>query len=91
MKSTVILTALLSMILLSCAKEAPKVKHKKTMHSSGEVLKNIQIVNTEDPVCHMNMPEYLKDTAEYHHQTYGFCSTFCKDEFVKKPQQYVKQ
>lgn len=91
MKSKIILTALLSISLLSCAQESPKVKHKKSMTTSGENLKNVKVVNAEDPVCHMKTAEFLKDTTVYKNKTYGFCNTYCKDEFKKNPQKYAQK
>ena len=91
MKSPFILTALLAVSILSCAKEAPKVKHKSKMSSSKENLTNIQVVNDEDPICHMKTAEFLKDTAVYKNKTYGFCSTYCKDEFKKSPEKYAQK
>ncbi|MFP3832244.1 YHS domain-containing protein [Chryseobacterium sp. SIMBA_028] len=90
MKSSVILTALLSISLLSCAKE-PQVKHKNNMSSSKENIKNVQVVNEEDPICHMKTAEFLKDTAVYKNKTYGFCSSYCKDEFKKNPESYAQK
>ncbi|MDR6922859.1 MULTISPECIES: YHS domain-containing protein [Chryseobacterium] len=91
MKSKIILTALLSISLFSCAQETHKVKHKKSMSTSGENLKNVKVVNAEDPVCHMKTAEFLKDTTVYKNKTYGFCNTYCKDEFKKNPQKYVQE
>lgn len=90
MKYKIILMAILSVSLWSCAQETPKVKHKKTIHSSKENLKNIKVVNTEDLICHMKTAEYLKDTVEYKSKVYGFCSTYCKDEFKKNPEKYAQ-
>lgn len=91
MKSIIILTALLSISLVSCTKEAPQVKHKTNMSSSEGNIKNIQVVNEEDPICHMKTAEFLKDTAVYKNKTYGFCSAYCKDEFKKNPEQYAQK
>lgn len=91
MKSKIILTALLSISLFSCAQETPKVKHKKSMSASGENQKNVKVVNAEDPVCHMKTAEFLKDTTVYKNKTYGFCNTYCKDEFKKNPQKYAQK
>ncbi|GAB0155174.1 hypothetical protein CHRYSEOSP005_04340 [Chryseobacterium sp. Alg-005] len=85
------MTALLSISLFSCAQESPKVKHKKSMSSSGENLKNIEVVNSEDPICHMKTAEFLKDTVVYKNKTYGFCSAYCKDEFKKNPGKYAQK
>ena len=91
MKSKIIITALLSISLLSCAQEAPKVKHKKSMSSSKENIKNVKVVNAEDPICHMKTAEFLKDTVVYKNKTYGFCSAYCKDEFKKNPEKYAQK
>lgn len=82
--------ALLSITLFSCAKE-PQVKHVDKMNSSGESMKNVQIVNEEDPICHMKTSGAVKDTAVYKNKTYGFCSSYCKDEFKKNPESYAKK
>ncbi|MDQ1098563.1 MULTISPECIES: YHS domain-containing protein [Chryseobacterium] len=91
MKKHLFLTFLTSVSLCACAQEAPKVKHKKTVTLSEQELKNIKVVNAEDPVCHMKTAEFLKDTAVYQHKTYGFCSASCKEEFKKRPAKYVRQ
>ncbi|AZB09037.1 YHS domain-containing protein [Chryseobacterium sp. G0162] len=90
MKFPIILTALLSIVLLSCTKE-PQVKHKMNMSTSGENIKNVQVVNEEDPICHMKTAGSLKDTAVYKAKVYGFCSSYCKDEFKKNPESYAKK
>lgn len=61
------------------------------MTTSGENLKNVKVVNAEDPVCHMKTAEFLKDTTVYKNKTYGFCNTYCKDEFKKNPQKYAQK
>lgn len=90
MKFKIILTALLSVSLMSCAQEVPKVKHKKSTASSKD-LNNVKIVNAEDPICHMKNTEHTKDTAVYKNKTYGFCSVYCKDEFKKNPEKYAQK
>lgn len=91
MKSKIILTAFLSVSLLSCAQETPKVKHKKSMDAPKENLKNVKVVNAEDPICHMKTADYLKFTATYKNKTYGFCSASCKNEFNKNPEKYAQK
>lgn len=91
MKHKLILTALLSISLLSCAQETPKVKHSKSMDTPKENLKNVKVVNAEDPVCHMKTADYLKFTATYKNKVYGFCSASCKNEFNKNPEKYVQK
>lgn len=90
MKSKIILTALLSVSLLACGQETPKVKHKKSTSSAKSTAKKVRFANAEDPICHMKTENDMKDTAVYKNKTYGFCSSYCKDEFKKNPEKYVQ-
>lgn len=91
MKSKIFLTALLSVSLLACAQETPKVKHKKTTHASKSNAKKVKFANAEDPICHMKTEDDMKDTVVYKNKTYGFCSSYCKDEFKKNPEKYAQK
>lgn len=91
MKSKIILTALLSVSLMACAQETPKVKHKKSTTSSKSDTKKVKFANVEDPICHMPTEANMKDTAVYKNKTYGFCSVYCKDEFKKNPEKYAQK
>jgi YHS domain-containing protein len=79
---------LISVSILSCAQETPKVKHVKKKPKTD--LKGAKVVNAEDPICHMKTTEFLKDTMVYKNKTYGFCSGHCKAEFKKNPVKYAK-
>jgi YHS domain-containing protein len=91
MKSKIILTALLSVSLMACAQETPKVKHKKATPSSKSTPKTVKFANAVDPICNMPTESDMKDTAVYKNKTYGFCSAYCKDEFKKNPEKYVQK
>jgi YHS domain-containing protein len=41
--------------------------------------------NKKDPTCGMPVSAGVTDTAHYDHKVYGFCSSGCKDEFLKNP------
>lgn len=91
MKSKIILTGFLSLSLIACAQEIPKVKHKKSTASSKSNTKKVKFANAEDPICHMKTEDDMEDTAIYKNKTYGFCSVYCKDEFKKNPEKYVQK
>ncbi|MCW3162140.1 YHS domain-containing protein [Chryseobacterium oryctis] len=91
MKSKIILTALLSVSIMACAQETPKVKQKKTKTTVKSNTKSPKFVNAIDPICNMKTEDDMKDTAVYKNKTYGFCSTYCKDEFKKNPEKYAKK
>ena len=84
MKSIILPIFLIS--VLSCAQETPQVKKASKNKPAGTALR---VVNAEDPVCHMNTDQYLKDTAVYKGKNYGFCSSLCKKEFKKNPAKYA--
>lgn len=89
MKFLSVSTVILTVSLISCKKEIEikKVNHKKMTVSSQKI--NVNVVNTEDPICHMKTSNFLKDTVNYKGKIYGFCSTYCKDEFKRLPQKYI--
>lgn len=91
MEFKIVLTALLSVSLLSCAQETPKVKHKTKNAASKSDTKTVKFANAVDPICHMKTEPDMKDTAVYKNKTYGFCSSYCKDEFNKNPEKYVQK
>jgi len=89
MKSRIILMTLLSVSLMACAQETPKVKHKKKSVSSTS--NKVKFANAKDPICNMETEADMKDIAVYKNKAYGFCSTYCKDEFLKNPEKYVQK
>nr|WP_314493625.1 YHS domain-containing protein [uncultured Chryseobacterium sp.] len=91
MITKIIFTALLSVSLSSCAQETPKVKHKTKNTASKSGVKTVKFANAVDPICHMKTEPDMKDTAVYKNKTYGFCSSYCKDEFKKYPEKYVQK
>ena len=41
--------------------------------------------NKKDPTCGMPVTAGISDTAHYENKVLGFCSTECKNEFLKNP------
>ena len=90
MKSKLFLTALLSVSLLACAQETPKVKHKRKNTTAKTTTQKVKFANAIDPICEMPTESDMKNTALYKGKTYGFCSSYCRDELKKNPEKYVK-
>ncbi len=42
--------------------------------------------NKKDPSCGMPVTAGIADTAHYKNNVLGFCSTECKNEFLKNPE-----
>lgn len=91
MKSKILLTTLLSVSLFACAQETPKVKHKTKNTASKSNVKTVKFANAVDPICDMKTEPDMKHTVVYKNKTYGFCSSYCKDEFNKNPEKYVQK
>ena len=49
-----------------------------------------QLSATVDPVCKMSLEQHvISDTTTYEGKLYGFCSSGCKEDFLKDPTKYV--
>lgn len=87
-----ILTAVCMVIsILSCSQQTPevhKVNHDKKQNNAQQA--QVKFANSVDPICNMKTTPSMKDTVMYKGKTYGFCSTYCKQEFKKDPKKYVK-
>jgi putative intracellular protease/amidase/YHS domain-containing protein len=53
--------------------------------------KDLKFDNVKDFICGMPVKAGVADTAHYNGKIYGFCSTDCKDEFLKNPSAYVSK
>ncbi len=90
MKKTLLLSAL-AVDLLICAftsKWEPLYdmpSPAQMVHiDSFKVIDPARLVSLTDPVCKMDIREHFADTTLVNGKLYGFCSTYCKKEFLKK-------
>lgn len=79
------------LILTSCKKEEVKKEMKETSFEKPKnPLNDLKYANTIDFYCNMDINKFgVSDTVTYKGKLYGFCSTMCKDEFVKTPEKYL--
>ncbi|MBL7726017.1 MAG: YHS domain-containing protein [Chitinophagaceae bacterium] len=42
-----------------------------------------------DPVCNMKVDDKKGDTIHYKGHIFGFCSRYCRAEFIKNPDSYL--
>ena len=83
----------LSMVLLSCGQSNEKANTNSvatnqiaTMDTTAEKRYAVSLVNNKkDPSCGMPVTAGISDTAHYEKLVLGFCSTECKNEFLKNP------
>lgn len=91
MKKTAILTGLVMVFaVVSCNEKKEMEVHSaddKMMHSVHNL--DVKVDNKFDPVCGMETEGHVSDTIHYTGKVYGFCSSGCKEEFAKSPEQYL--
>jgi YHS domain-containing protein len=89
---TILFCLLSCAVLIIACNQQNKSTNNETpaaSHDEKEAFKNIKVDNTNDLVCGMSLTAGIGDTAHYNGKVYGFCSTGCKDKFVKKPADYI--
>lgn len=42
-----------------------------------------------DPICNMKVDDKKGDTIHYKGHIFGFCSRYCRAEFIKNPDSYL--
>jgi YHS domain-containing protein len=50
---------------------------------------NIDFASSKDLGCGMPLSTGVEDTAHYKGKNYGFCSTECKEDFLKDPEGHI--
>lgn len=83
----------ISILLASCSSHSQKessasnLKEIKSTEAQAPANKyaNVTFASTKDLNCGMPLAAGIGDTAHYKGKIYGFCSTECKDDFLKDP------
>ncbi|TRZ81807.1 MAG: hypothetical protein D4R91_06130 [Sediminibacterium sp.] len=84
---------LVSLVLFSCGTSNDKTNavsaaaHQvAALDTTTEKTYAVELVNNKkDPSCGMPVTAGISDTAHYEKLVLGFCSTECKNEFLKNP------
>ena len=85
----VLLSSLCLLVFTACkTKEEKKVEIPM---ATADTLKfsPSMVVNTKDYACGMPVSAGISDTCHFEGKAYGFCSTECKNEFLKDPKKYL--
>jgi len=97
MRNKIIITFAIVVSMVGCTNAPSEEKKPAMMQPTGEnseikkVIKQEQLATKRDPVCRMPVWKYLTDTTLYKGNIYGFCGKGCKDEFLKKPEEYAQK
>jgi YHS domain-containing protein len=84
MKNILIIAAFSLLTSFPSIAQEVKTKQKTKKNTTKEI-------KLEDPVCHMKVKKETKITAKHKDVDYGFCSEYCKESFVKNPENYIKK
>jgi len=82
-----------SLVLLSCGQSNDKANTISSdtnqvaiIDTAAEKTYAVSLVNNKkDPTCGMPVTAGISDTTHYENLVLGFCSTECKNEFLKNP------
>ena len=79
-----------SFALFSCQKVADK---NQMMYEEAALNKtkfnNVTFTNSVDFMCQMPLSYGVSDSAHYNGGVYGFCSKFCKEDFMRNPEKFL--
>lgn len=85
----------ISILLVSCSSHSQientiqSAKDTTSIAAPVNPYKNITFASTKDLNCGMPLSAGIGDTAHYKGKIYGFCSTECKDDFLKNPSAHL--
>ena len=84
---------MLAFVIISfCAcNESKPVETKTEMPIEQAKYTPEMVVNKNDYACGMPVTAGINDTSHIDGKAYGFCSSECKNEFLKDPNKYLSQ
>lgn len=80
---------LLTALFIACSKTSEKLEINQ-MNDTKYKVSQVKVINTIDPICGMDITDNVADTLTYQGNTYGFCSSGCKENFQENPQSFLK-
>ncbi len=86
---------LISLLFSACSHKSNnsdavvKARAKEQTVMSENKYPGIDFASKKDLACGMPLSAGVDDTAHYGGKIYGFCSTECKDTFLKDPAKYL--
>jgi YHS domain-containing protein len=88
---------IISILFIACHnnydkdKKTPKIPASQQMTMPQNKYAGIHFASSKDLACGMPLKAGIDDTAHYKGKIYGFCSTECKDEFLKNPESHLSK
>jgi YHS domain-containing protein len=85
----VLVSSLIIIALFACKQQEEKKAEMPVVHTDSIKYTPAMVVNEKDYACGMPVTAGILDTCHYEGKAYGFCSTECKNEFLKDPKKYL--
>lgn len=90
MKMTLILLAVCTLAGAGCGAPAAKRDHSAPNTEAAPQVALEDLAVPKDPYCRMSLEGHTIAAVTTHEgKQYGFCSTYCRDEFLKDPEAYL--
>ena len=78
---------LLTTLSLGACKFTSSTHEATKQEPTANTLKVAMLADNKDHSCGMTLQDgHITDTTTYNGSMYGFCSTACKEEFLKSPE-----
>lgn len=66
------------------------MEDENTYKKPNNPLDKLTYASNLDYTCNMDISKYgVSDTLTYKGKLYGFCSSLCKEDFMKKPDEFL--
>ncbi|MEY2596250.1 MAG: hypothetical protein RI965_1522 [Bacteroidota bacterium] len=85
----VLVSSLIIIALFACKQQEEKKAEMPVVHTDSIKYTPAMVVNEKDYACGMPVTAGILDTCHHEGKAYGFCSTECKNEFLKDPKKYL--
>ena len=85
----VLVTSLIITALFACKQQEEKKAEMPVAQTDTIKYNPAMVVNEKNYACGMPVTAGISDTSHYEGKAYGFCSTECKNEFLKDPKKYL--
>ena len=85
----VLVSSLIIIALFACKQQEEKKAEMPVVHTDSIKYTPAMVVNEKDYACGMPVTAGILDTCHYEGKAYGFCSTECKNEFLKDTKKYL--
>ena len=86
---------LISLLFTACSqqpnnnKAITKAREEQQNIKPENKFPNVEFASQKDLSCGMPLSAGVEDTAHYDGKVYGFCSSECKETFLKDPEKYL--